>query len=388
MPRRVRAERSGVFARAHLSASTWRATVGFHRYLTPVRVETSPSNKSLLLELVAALHAAMTDACSAHAAQCKRTVIFNCRTLITFVESYATLYTTRLAKLSEGHSRYENGLRILGNAERQVGLMKSELAEKEVQLTFAQEHVHALLQEIAVTTRIAEAQKQEVKSPARATLCRSRCERSVGRYSQRRSCLTATRGKSSWRRRRRVAAHCGCRPRWLRVVLGRSARRCLGAVVHWCVDALQAESELAAAAPALEAAEQARSRRTFALLDERWCAKPTEDTPTGQAGYCLVGASVTASLTRSSVCTRVWQALLKLNQSDFSTLRKLVPLLIPMPKQNKSPTQPRAATSHRFHAIALCCSASRLHQASVQRVGLSRPSRLLSSSSYSILCSS
>jgi dynein heavy chain len=185
-------------------------------YLSPLHlVETTASNKTLLLELIADLHAAMTDVCSVYAAHCKRTVIFNCRTLITFIEAYAKLYTTRLAKLSEGHSRYENGLHILGEAERQVGLMKSELAEKEVQLTHAQEHVHALLQEIAVTTRIAETQKAEVLAE--------------------------------------------------KVVLDRNA---------WQIEKekMQAEFELAAAAPALEAAEQ---------------------------------------------------ALLKLNQSDFSTLRKL-----------------------------------------------------------------
>ena len=125
-------------------------------------METADENKQQLILSMGNVHTSVTKACTEYFEKYRRHVYVTPKSYLSFLDGFKGLYSQKLDETSQLRNKILGGLEKLEQAKVQVGDMKVDLAEKNKSLAVAQKEAAALLKEISANTAIAEKERTKV----------------------------------------------------------------------------------------------------------------------------------------------------------------------------------------------------------------------------------
>ena len=126
------------------------------------KMETDAQTKQRLMEFMAALHRLMLQMSEEYFVRFRRSVFSTPKSYLSFLESYLVVYQEKFSQIDVLAENIGGGLKKLHQAGEDVRLMKINLAEKEINLQVATKETDALLLEITEATGVAEKKESEV----------------------------------------------------------------------------------------------------------------------------------------------------------------------------------------------------------------------------------
>eukprot|EP01064_Diplonema_japonicum_P034643 TRINITY_DN7253_c0_g4_i1.p1 TRINITY_DN7253_c0_g4~~TRINITY_DN7253_c0_g4_i1.p1 ORF type:complete len:4646 (+),score=1368.52 TRINITY_DN7253_c0_g4_i1:87-14024(+) len=126
------------------------------------KMETDQQTKQRLMEFMAALHRLMLQMSVEYFTRFRRSVFSTPKSYLSFLEAYIVVYQEKFQQINVLAENIGGGLKKLHQAGEDVRLMKINLAEKEVNLQQATKETDALLLEITEATGVAEKKESEV----------------------------------------------------------------------------------------------------------------------------------------------------------------------------------------------------------------------------------
>ena len=132
------------------------------KFIGEFKMEATDEIKAELIDMMGAVHAYVTNACTEYFEKFRRKVYVTPKSYLSFLSGYKALYSQKLEEVSVLRDKINGGLEKLLQAKDQVNEMKVELAEKNKNLHQAQKEAAALLKEISANTAVAEKEKAKV----------------------------------------------------------------------------------------------------------------------------------------------------------------------------------------------------------------------------------
>ena len=132
------------------------------KFISDFPMETADENKQQLIQSMGGVHTSVTKACTEYFEKYRRHVYVTPKSYLSFLDGFKGLYTQKLDETSQLRNKILGGLEKLEQAKVQVGDMKVDLAEKNKSLAVAQKEAAALLKEISANTAIAEKERTKV----------------------------------------------------------------------------------------------------------------------------------------------------------------------------------------------------------------------------------
>ena len=126
------------------------------------QIDCLPEVKAHLVEHMGHIHTSVTAACTEYFDKYRRRVYVTPKSYLSFIAGYKALYTKKLGEVQALSDKISNGLAKLLQAKTDVGQMKVELAHKNLELAEAQRVSANLLKEISASTAVAEKEKAKV----------------------------------------------------------------------------------------------------------------------------------------------------------------------------------------------------------------------------------
>ena len=119
-------------------------------------------DKTKLQEHMGHVHVAVTTACKEYFEKFRRNVYVTPKSYLSYLAGYCQLYESKLSEVNVLANKINSGLSKLFTAKEDVGTMKIELQQKNVDLEEAQKMSEKLLKEISASTAVAEKEKARV----------------------------------------------------------------------------------------------------------------------------------------------------------------------------------------------------------------------------------
>ena len=126
------------------------------------QIETEAQTKQHLMGFMASLHRFMLQMSEEYFVRFRRSVFSTPKSYLSFLESYMVVYKEKFSQINVLAENIGGGLKKLQQAGEDVRLMKINLAEKEVHLQQATKETDTLLLEITEATGVAEKKESEV----------------------------------------------------------------------------------------------------------------------------------------------------------------------------------------------------------------------------------
>ena len=132
------------------------------KYIGDFDMACDESVKALLQEHMGHVHTAVTTACKEYFEKFRRNVYVTPKSYLSYLAGYCQLYESKLSEVNVLANKINSGLSKLFTAKEDVGTMKIELQQKNVDLEEAQKMSEKLLKEISASTAVAEKEKARV----------------------------------------------------------------------------------------------------------------------------------------------------------------------------------------------------------------------------------
>jgi len=132
------------------------------KFVSDFQMSCPDSVKANLVPHMGQVHQFVTAACGEYFEKYRRRVYVTPKSYLSFIAGYKQLYTKKLGEVTALSDKIMNGLSKLLQAKTDVNNMKVELAQKNVDLAEAQRVSANLLKEISASTAVAEKEKAKV----------------------------------------------------------------------------------------------------------------------------------------------------------------------------------------------------------------------------------
>eukprot|EP00899_Mesostigma_viride_P009796 jgi/Mesvir1/18818/Mv04309-RA.2 len=132
------------------------------RFVDAFEMAADKEVKSSLIDHMATVHNSVVSSSVEYFERYRRHVYVTPKSYLSFINGYKALYGLKFVEVKELASKIDNGLAKLFEAKSDVAKMKVELGEKNIELAEAQKVSEVLLKEISASTAIAEKEKAKV----------------------------------------------------------------------------------------------------------------------------------------------------------------------------------------------------------------------------------
>ncbi|XP_039952580.1 dynein heavy chain 8, axonemal [Bactrocera tryoni] len=138
-----------------------RVAVSRH-YLKDFAIVCAPEVKESVIDLMSWIHETVSEACVSYFERFRRTTFVTPKSLISFLQSYKTLYKDKQVNIITMSDRMSSGLDKLDEAGAAVSVLKKELIEMNKVIAIATEEAEEVLETVAQSTAAAEIVKVQV----------------------------------------------------------------------------------------------------------------------------------------------------------------------------------------------------------------------------------
>ena len=147
------------------------------RTLKSFKMDTDDKTKDSLKDLMAAIHSMMLERSDDYFQRYRRSVFSTPKSYLNFIASYTSVYKKKFDFFNDEAKKIANGLKKLQQAAEDVRAMRTELAEKEVQLMQKRKETDVLVKEIEKETADAQEKQRAVE------VTKNRCQADAAKVS-------------------------------------------------------------------------------------------------------------------------------------------------------------------------------------------------------------
>lgn len=140
------------------------------QYLGNFNIESSPSVKESVIDLVASVHDGVAIKCEQYFERYRRTAHVTPKSYISFLSGYSKVYSQQLSNIQSLINRLASGLQKLDEAQESIAKLSVELVEKKKELQIANAEAEVVLADVMQQTQAAEQVKNKV------LVVKNRCE--------------------------------------------------------------------------------------------------------------------------------------------------------------------------------------------------------------------
>ena len=134
------------------------------KFITDFKIECTDEVKAKLIEMMATVHTSVSDACETYYNKFRKRRYVTPKSYLSFIAGYKMLYTNKFDEVMELANKVNGGLEKLDEAKKDISKMRNEIIVKNQELEVAQKESVRLLSEISESTAIAEKEKKKVQS--------------------------------------------------------------------------------------------------------------------------------------------------------------------------------------------------------------------------------
>ncbi|VDN95862.1 unnamed protein product [Rodentolepis nana] len=147
-------------------------------YLGNFNIETTPTVKKCLIDIVASVHDDVTFRCDQYFVRYRRTVHVTPKSYISFLSGYIRIYNQQLSHIQALINRLSSGLQKLDEAQESIVKLSAELVEKRKEIEIANIEAEEVLADVLKQTQAAEEVKDKV------LVVKDKCETIVNGISE------------------------------------------------------------------------------------------------------------------------------------------------------------------------------------------------------------
>ena len=134
------------------------------KFIKDFKIECTDEVKENLIDLMAKVHTSVSDSCEEYYNKFRKRRYVTPKSYLSFISGYKQLYTVKYDEVMELANKVNGGLEKLDEAKKDISKMRNEIIVKNQELEVAQKESVRLLSEISESTAIAEKEKKKVQS--------------------------------------------------------------------------------------------------------------------------------------------------------------------------------------------------------------------------------
>lgn len=133
------------------------------KFLKDFNIECTDEVKEKVIKLMGNIHTSVSDSCETYYNKFRKRRYVTPKSYLSFLSGYKQLYTSKHSEVMELANKVNGGLEKLDEAKKDISKMRNEIIVKNQELEVAQKESVRLLSEISESTAIAEKEKKKVQ---------------------------------------------------------------------------------------------------------------------------------------------------------------------------------------------------------------------------------